>query len=115
MGEPDAVPGNNHYLTYLVPERPPRVLIVDPEPGRARPLARALGNGFEVSIRGSGGIPRSLEEWRKFDTVIVSDLPRVRDYSRNLFNPRQMADADRFEPDQHFARAGLGNRDIFNG
>ena len=27
----------------------------------------------------------------------------------------RMADADRLQPDQHFARSGLGNRDIFDG
>ncbi len=95
-GGEDAVPGNDAYRTMLVPDRRPRVLVVDRSPAEARTLVDAIGSGFDVTLRGAGGVPRGDEEWSSFDMVLLSDLPRVQGYSRDNFTPRQMAEADRF-------------------
>ncbi|MBR57970.1 MAG: hypothetical protein CMH54_07910 [Myxococcales bacterium] len=98
-GVQDAVEPNNRYTTLLVPEQPPKVLIVDSQPSRARSLADALGSGFDVTVRGGGGLPTTKTGWAQFDVVLVSDLPRITNYSRNNFSPRQMAMADRYVRD----------------
>ncbi len=98
-GVRDAVEQNNRYGTLLVPEQPPRVLIVDSQPSRARSLADAIGNGFDVTVRGGGGLPNNKAGWQRFDAILVSDLPRITNYSRNNFSPRQMAMADRYVRD----------------
>jgi len=59
-------------------------------------LSQALGPSFAVEVRGPGGVPRTLDEWRSFDTVLISDLPRVWNQRRNQFNSAQMAQAEQF-------------------
>ena len=53
----------------------PRVLIVDRDEARARPLAEALRAGkILVETRGPLGIPRTLEDLQQFDLFMLSDV-----------------------------------------
>jgi uncharacterized membrane protein len=53
----------------------PRVLIVDGEVEKARPLEKALRDGrLAVELRGPNGAPRTLDDLQQFDLFILSDL-----------------------------------------
>ncbi len=53
----------------------PRVLIVDSEPDKIRPLADVLrGEKLGVEVRGAPGLPRSLEDLQQFDLMMLSDV-----------------------------------------
>ncbi len=53
----------------------PRVLIIEGDEAKARPLAEALrGEKIGVETRGSLGAPKTLEDLQQFDLFILSDL-----------------------------------------
>jgi Mg-chelatase subunit ChlD len=64
--------------TAVVPGRP-SVLIVDAEPQHVRELASALHVAdFEVEVRSTGAIPRSVAELARYDLFMLSDVPADR-------------------------------------
>lgn len=84
-----------HFVTYeaeVIPERDtklennrvqaavslrgePRVLIVDRDEEKIRPLAAALrAENIHVELRGIPGLPKSLEDLQPFDLFILSDV-----------------------------------------
>ncbi|MBW2263910.1 MAG: VWA domain-containing protein, partial [Deltaproteobacteria bacterium] len=73
----DAFPENNFFEAATEAAGPPIVLYVEGEPARGGHLKSALQTaGFEVDLRGAGGIPASAEELADFTAVIVSDVPK---------------------------------------
>jgi uncharacterized membrane protein len=53
----------------------PRVLIVDSEPDKIRPLADVLrGEKLGVEVRSAAGLPKSLEDLQQFDLLMLSDV-----------------------------------------
>ncbi len=53
----------------------PRVLLVDGDAEKARPLASALQTErIQVDLRGANGMPRTLEDLQQFDLFLLSDL-----------------------------------------
>jgi uncharacterized membrane protein len=53
----------------------PRVLLVDGDEPKARPLEQALRAGrIAVELRGPTGLPRTLEDLQQFDLFMLSDL-----------------------------------------
>ena len=52
-----------------------RVLLVDSDEQKARPLANALRNArIAVELRGASGLPRTLEDLQQFDLFMLSDI-----------------------------------------
>ena len=53
----------------------PRVLLVDGEEQKARPLVQALRSArIAVELRGQTGLPRTLEDLQQFDLFMLSDI-----------------------------------------
>lgn len=53
----------------------PRVLVVDPDETKIRPLAAALrAEKIQVDTRSVNGAPRSLEDLQQFDLLMLSDV-----------------------------------------
>ena len=74
-GHVDALLDNNRVLSRIDVPGPPRVLLVDSEPGEAGHLARALSTQqFDVDVRSPLSFPRSKAELSEFRFVIVSDV-----------------------------------------
>ncbi len=73
----DAFPENNFYEAATEAAGPPAVLYVEGEPARGGHLRSALETaGFDVDLRGAGGLPASAEDLAEFTAVIVSDVPK---------------------------------------
>ena len=73
----DRFASNNRYAIVARVAEKPRVLYVEGEPGAARSLVRALGEDFDVELRGPGGVPSTAAEAERYDVVFVSDVPRL--------------------------------------
>jgi hypothetical protein len=53
----------------------PRVLLVEGDESKARPLADALSREkIQVDVRGNAGAPRTLEDLQQFDLLVLSDV-----------------------------------------
>lgn len=73
--EQDTVPENNRASAVASLRGQPRVLIVDGDSDKARPLADALRNArISVDLRDGRGAPKSIDELQQFDLFILSDL-----------------------------------------
>ncbi len=74
--EADHFRDNNSFARVAVVRGKPRVLLLEGDPRQARYLERALrGQGLEVDLRGSQGMPSRLEDLEGFDLVLISDVP----------------------------------------
>lgn len=70
----DTFAENNVALAKVATSRSARVLVLDPEPGRMEWLAGQLrGAKFEVEVRPTNAAPERIEEWNRFDLVVLSD------------------------------------------
>ncbi len=66
---------NNRATAVASMRGQPRVLLVDGDMEKARPLAEALrGERMTVDLRGPNGAPRNLADLQQFDLFILSDL-----------------------------------------
>ena len=73
--EQDTAIENNRALAVASMRGQPRVLLVDGDPDKARPLAETLRAGsIAVELRGPNGAPRSLDDLQQFDLFLLSDL-----------------------------------------
>ncbi len=71
----DTILENNRGIAVASLRGQPRVLLVDGEIEKARPLAGALrASRIAVDLRGPSGAPRSLEDLQQFDLFILSDV-----------------------------------------
>jgi uncharacterized membrane protein len=71
----DTILENNRAQATAALRGEPRVLIVDTDEARARPLADALRSAkITVEARGTVGLPRSLEDLQQFDLFMLSDV-----------------------------------------
>ncbi len=66
---------NNRASAVAAMRGQPRVLLVDSDEQKARPLANALRNArIAVELRGPSGLPRTLEDLQQFDLFMLSDI-----------------------------------------
>ncbi len=73
--EQDTSLENNRAMAVASLRGQPRVLLVDGEAEKARPLANALQTErIQVDLRGPDGAPRTLEDLQQFDLFLLSDL-----------------------------------------
>jgi len=73
--EQDTSLENNRAKAVASLRGQPRVLLVDGEAEKARPLANALqAERIQVDLRGPEGAPRTLEDLQQFDLFLLSDL-----------------------------------------
>ncbi|MEZ4394472.1 MAG: VWA domain-containing protein [Polyangiales bacterium] len=72
---PDRFAENNRYVTAATAPGRPTVLYVEGDATRGEWFRNALSGGeFEVESRGARGFPQSLEEMRRFDFIVLSDV-----------------------------------------
>ena len=75
LPEQDTVPDNNRASAVASLRGQPRVLLVDGDSAKARPLADALRNArIVVDLRDGRGAPKSIDDLQQFDLFILSDL-----------------------------------------
>ncbi len=73
--EQDTAPENNRASAVASLRGQPRVLIVDGDSEKARPLADALRNArIAVEVRDGRGAPKNIDDLQQFDLFILSDL-----------------------------------------
>lgn len=73
--EKDTRVENNRLRFSVASTGEPRVLLVEGDEPRARPLAEALRQArIGVEVRGPAGAPRRLEELQAFDLFVLSDV-----------------------------------------
>jgi uncharacterized membrane protein len=73
--EADTLLENNRAQAAASLRGEPRVLIIDPDPERIRPLADVLRREkIHVETRRENGAPRSIEDLQQFDLLVLSDL-----------------------------------------
>ncbi len=66
---------NNRASAVAAMRGQPRVLLVDSDEQKARPLANALRNArIAVELRGAAGLPSTLEDLQQFDLFMLSDI-----------------------------------------
>lgn len=71
----DTLMENNTGTGFASLRGQPRVLLVDGDEAKARPLAEALRAAqLVVELRAANGAPRTLEDLQQFDLFILSDL-----------------------------------------
>ena len=71
----DTILENNRASAVASLRGQPRVLLVDSDEQKARPLANALRDArIAVEVRGAAGVPRTLEDLQQFDLFILSDV-----------------------------------------
>jgi Ca-activated chloride channel homolog len=94
----DTEKANNEAVISTPVKGKPHVLYVEGgvlrDPGSARYLEKALTHeDIEVEVRGPRSLPSTVDELRKYDLVLVSDVPA------HFMNPGQMAALDRYVRD----------------
>lgn len=74
----DTVLENNRAQATASLRGQPRVLIVDADETKVRPLAEALRREkIRAETRAASGLPRSLEDLQQFDLLALSDIPAL--------------------------------------
>lgn len=72
---PDRFAENNRYVTTATAPGRPAVLYVEGDATHGEWFRNALSGGeFDVESRGPRGFPQSLEEMRRFDLIVLSDV-----------------------------------------
>jgi len=94
----DTEKANNEAVISTPVKGKPHVLYVEGgvlrEPGSARYLETALEHeDIDVEVRGPRSLPTTPDELRKFDMVLISDVPA------HFMNPGQMAALDKYVRD----------------
>ena len=73
--EQDTSLENNRAAAVASMRGQPRILLVDGDPEKARPLADSLRTEkISVDLRGPNGLPRTLTDLQQFDLFLLSDL-----------------------------------------
>lgn len=91
----DTEKANNEAVISTPVKGKPHVLYVEGgvlrEPGSARYLEKALEHeDIDVEVRGPRGLPSTADDYRKYDMVLVSDVPA------HFMNPGQMSALDKY-------------------
>src|SRR5688572_3787574 len=67
---------NNSAQAWISVEGPPRILLVDQEPGEMRRLAEALEvRGFSVDVKEGRYFPRTLSDLMLYQAVLIRNVP----------------------------------------
>ncbi|MGC1479373.1 MAG: glutamine amidotransferase [Chthoniobacterales bacterium] len=70
----DTFAENNVAVARIATSRSARVLILDPEPERMEWVAGQLrASKFDVEVRPTDAAPERVEDWNRFDLVVLSD------------------------------------------
>jgi uncharacterized membrane protein len=74
----DTLLENNRAQATATIQGEPLVLIVDGDPSKIQPLADALRREkIKVEVRGTNGLPTTLEDLQQFDLFMLSDVPAL--------------------------------------
>ena len=104
----DHFPLNNQASATITVRGEPRLLVLHEKPRDMRPFARALrGQGFSVDVRGTFGLPDSMEQLLQFDGVILANLAATH------LSPRQMQLLKRYVADFGGGLAMFGSENSF--
>jgi uncharacterized membrane protein len=72
----DASAEDNEATTFVRVRGPSTVLVLQRDPKRAEPLARALeADGHRVVVRDARSVPYTLTELAAFDLIVLADVP----------------------------------------
>lgn len=72
----DEAPEDNSGSAFVRVRGPAAALILEGDPGKAEPLARALRNAaFRVDVVGTTGTPADISGLAAYDVVVLSDIP----------------------------------------
>jgi uncharacterized membrane protein len=104
----DTVPDNNTVETFTRVEGAPHVLVVEGYPGAGRHLATALrAHALRTELRGVDGVPASLAECARYDSLIFADVPSW------VMSPAQMSMIRSAVHDAGLGFAMLGGENSF--
>jgi len=74
--EEDYFPANNQATTNITVSGTPRILVIHKEPKSMREFTRAMRKqGIEIDVRGSSGLPQTLQDMLAFKAIILADVP----------------------------------------
>lgn len=74
----DALAENNRAQTTVTLRGQPRVLLVESDEAKTRPLKMALeAQSIAVEVRGVKGLPSRMEDLQGFDLLVLSDVPAL--------------------------------------
>ncbi len=74
----DVVPQNNRSGISIQVAGPPAILIVTPEAGAGGVMADALGvQGLEAEVMGPDDTPWYMEDWLRYDVVVLMNVPAI--------------------------------------
>jgi len=68
---------NNKLRARVIVQARPRVLYVEGAANQSQYLARALVDDFEVDIQPADGLPRTAAALKRYQAIVLSDVPRV--------------------------------------
>ncbi|NLE77404.1 MAG: VWA domain-containing protein, partial [Chloroflexi bacterium] len=72
----DSLPQNNTAAGFTVVYGPPRVLLVEGQPGEAAALARALASAsIQAQVAAPADLPAALPGLRSYEAVVLVDVP----------------------------------------
>ncbi len=104
----DHFPLNNRSSCTVTVRGKPRLLILNEDPKENRPFARMLRKQeFAVDLRGTFGLPETMEELLAFDGIVLANLPAT------SLTPRQMQLLKRYVADFGGGLAMFGSENSF--
>ena len=104
----DHFPLNNQDRATVRVTGKPRVLMLHEKPRDLRNLKRALAEqDIEVDVRGTRGLPESMEGLLAFDAIVLSDIPAT------VMTPQQMSWVKRYVEDFGGGLAMLGSENSY--
>ncbi len=92
----DTFASNNRFeVPIRIPARP-RVLYVEGKRSYQKNLVAALSRDFRVEQRGPRGVPRTLGEAKRYDLIMLSDVPREGKRGAQYMTSNQMQVLERY-------------------
>jgi uncharacterized membrane protein len=89
----DASSENNRGVSFVRIRGEPRVLVVDPDPGEAAALAKALDvQDIVVRVGGATALPTNVADLERYDAVFLSNYPA---YKMNWRQMKMLQDGTR--------------------
>ncbi len=83
--ENDYFPANNKAKTNITVSGTPRILVIHKDPKAMRPFTRAIRKqGIEIDVRGTKGLPQTLQDMLAFKAIILANVPATELTSNQL-------------------------------
>ncbi|MFT7621076.1 MAG: Ca-activated chloride channel family protein [Myxococcota bacterium] len=86
----DRFASNNTFAAKRFVKEKKKLLYLEGESMYSRNFRDALKDDFEVEVKGSGAVPRTLAAAKEYKAIVVSDVPRLGGYGREHMSNRQM-------------------------